>query len=187
MAGTSAKQAGGKKAKPAKARSAAKAVGAKAPAGANPLLETWTTPFAIAPFDKIKIGHFMPALDKGFAVNRREIAAIAGAAAAPSFANTIEALERAGKLLDRAANVFFNLAATDTNPEIQALERALAPRFAKHGMRVYQNEELFARVDALYKKGKRLKLSEEQQRVLKRYHRSFVMSGAGSTPRPRSA
>jgi peptidyl-dipeptidase Dcp len=174
MAGSRKRAASGTKVKPAKARSAA-----KAPAGANPLLETWTTPFAIAPFDKIKIEHFMPALDKGFAVNRREIATIAGATEAPTFVNTIDVLERTGKLLERAASVFFNLAATDTNPEIQALERALAPRFAKHNMRIYQNEKLFARVDALYKKRKRLKLTEEQQRVLKRYHRSFVMSGAG--------
>ncbi len=82
-------------------------------------------------------------------------------------------------LLDRASSVFFNLAATDTNKDIQAIERALAPRFAKHGMRIYQDETLFARVDALFKKRKKLGLSEEQERVLERYHRAFVKSGAG--------
>ena len=70
----------------------------------------------------------------------------------PTFANTIEALERAGRGLDRAAGVFYNLAGTDTNDEIQKIEREVAPRFAKHGMRVYQNAKLFRRVDALFKK-----------------------------------
>ncbi|MGE0849514.1 MAG: M3 family metallopeptidase [Hyphomicrobiaceae bacterium] len=135
------------------------------------------------PFDRIEIAHFVPAFDKGFADNRKEIAAIAGDPAAPTFANTIDAMERAGQRLQRASAVFFNLAGTDTNPEIQAIERALAPRFAKHGMRIYQNETLFARVEALYKKRKKLKLTEEQLRVLERYQRAFVKSGAGLAPK----
>ena len=89
----------------------------------------------------------------------------------------------AGDALDRVSSVFFNLAATDTNPDIQAIERALAPRFAKHSMRIYQDATLFARVDALFKKRKKLKLSEEQERVLERYHRAFVKSGAGLEPK----
>ncbi len=113
------------------------------PAGKNPLLETWTTPFRLPPFDRIEIGHFMPAFDKGFAANRKEIATIARNPAEPTFANTIDALERSGESLDRPATVFFNLAATDTNAEIQALERALAPRFAKHGYaRCYRRQPL---------------------------------------------
>ncbi len=153
------------------------------PAAKNPLLEAWTTPFQMPPFDRIEIEHFVPAFDKGFAANRKEIAAIVGNVAAPTFANTIDALERSGDALDRASAVFFNLAGTDTNAEIQAIERALAPRFAKHGMRVYQDETLFARVDALFKKRKKLRLSEEQERVLERYHRAFVKSGAGLEPK----
>ena len=147
--------------------------------GDNPLLERWTTPFAMPPFDNIEIEHFMPAFDRAFVANRKEIAAIAGNTETPTFANTIDALEGAGNFLDRVSSVFFNLAGTDTNEEIQAIERALAPRFAKHGMRIYQDETLFARVDALMKKRNRLRLSEEQKRVLERYHRSFVKSGAG--------
>ena len=135
------------------------------------------------PFDRIAIAHFVPAFDRGFSLDRKEIAAIAGAKAAPTFANTIEALERAGRALDRVSSVFFNLAATDTNPDIQAIERALAPRFARHSMRIYQDATLFARVDALFKKRKKLKLSEEQERVLERYHRAFVKAGAGLEPK----
>ena len=149
----------------------------------NPLLAEWTTPFAMPPFDRIEIAHFVPAFDKAFAINRREIAAIARNPEVPTFANIIEALERAGDQLQRISAVFFNLAGTDTNEEIQAIERALAPRFARHSMRVYQDATLFARVDALHAKRGRLRLSEEQRRVLERYHRAFVKSGAGLEPR----
>ena len=182
MAGRSGRRtaAGGKKVRAAPAPRAAAKPG---PASDNPLLGPWTTPFAMPPFDRIEIAHFVPAFDKGFADNRKEIAAIAGDPAAPTFANTIDTMERAGQRLQRASAVFFNLAGTDTNPEIQAIERALAPRFAKHGMRIYQNETLFARVDALYRKRKKLKLNEEQLRVLERYQRAFVKSGAGLAPK----
>ncbi|HJU33077.1 MAG TPA: M3 family metallopeptidase [Hyphomicrobiaceae bacterium] len=135
------------------------------------------------PFDRIRVEHFVPAFDKGFAANRKEIAAIAGNSEPPTFANTIDALERCGHALHRVSSVFFNLAGTDTNEEIQAIERALAPRFARHGMRIYQDETLFGRVDAVFRKRKRLKLSEEQVRVLERYHRAFLKSGAGLPPK----
>jgi peptidyl-dipeptidase Dcp len=151
--------------------------------GQNPLLEDWATPFKIPPFDRIELAHFVPAFEKGFAAERKAIAAIANNPAPATFANTIDALEHSGDTLDRAATVFFNLAGTDTNEEIQAIERAMAPRFAKHGMRIYQDETLFARVDALFKRRKRLKLTEEQQRVLERYHQAFVKAGAGLEPK----
>jgi len=164
------------KAKTRKSRRQAK------PLRANPLLEAWQGLFQMPPFDRIKIAHFVPAFDKGFSINRREITTIAGNPQPPTFANTIDALERSGDVLDRVSAVFFNLAATDTNEEIQAIERALAPRFAKHSMRIYQDVALFARVDALFKKRRRLKLTEEQARVLERYHRAFIKAGAGLAP-----
>ena len=108
----------------------------KAPAGKNPLLEQWTTPFEMPPFDKVKTEHFLPAIDKGFADNLEEIAAIANNREAPTFANTIDALEGAGRLLDRVSAVFFNLSGTDTTPEIQAIERSGQPMPAIVGMRV---------------------------------------------------
>jgi peptidyl-dipeptidase Dcp len=110
--------------------------------------------------------------------NLEEIAAIANNRAAPTFANTIDALELAGRLLDRVSSVFFNLSGTDTTPEIQAIEREVSPRYAKHGMAIYQNAKLFARVDALMKDHKKLGLTLEQTRVLERYHRGFVKAGA---------
>ena len=158
-----------KKAKPTKS---------KAPTGPNPLLERWTTPFEVPPFDKVRTEHFLPAIEKGFTENLAEIDAIANNRAAPTFANTIDALEGAGRLLERVSSVFFNLSGTDTTPEIQAIEREVAPRYAKHSMGIYQNAKLFARVDALMKNRKKLGLTLEQMRVLERYHRGFVKAGA---------
>ena len=149
----------------------------------NPLVEAWTTPFQLPPFDRIKIDDFLPAFDKGFAQHRREIAAIVRNRQPATFANVIDALERCGDLLNRISAVFFNLAGTDTNEQIQAIERALAPRFAKHHMRIYQDATLFGRVDRLFKTRRRLKLSNEQVRVLERYHRAFINAGAGLAPK----
>ena len=146
--------------------------------GRNPLLAAWTTPFEVPPFDKIKVDYFRPAFDAMLDANIAEIEAIAGAKDKPTFANTIEALERAGKGLDRVSSVFYNLSGTDTNPEMQAIEREMAPRFAKHGMRIYQDPALFKRVDAIMQEKDRLGLTQEQKRVVERYHRSFVRSGA---------
>ena len=158
----------------------AKGVDAKSIAGTgkNPLLAKWATPFGMPPFDRVKTRHFMPAFDQAFADNIAEIGAIASEKAKPTFENTIEALERAGRTLDRAAGVFYNLSATDTTDAMQKIEREVAPRFAKHSMRVYQDAKLFRRVDALMKNKSSLGLTEEQGRVLDRYHRSFIRSGA---------
>src|SRR3984893_9645344 len=100
----------------------------------NPFFETWTTPFGLPPFDRIRPEHFPPALDRGMAEESAEIAAITGGAAAPSFANTIEALERSGRLLDRVSRVFFNLDASDSNDALEAIARDYAPRLAQHQM-----------------------------------------------------
>jgi len=167
----------------AKARKTPPGAGRKtAAAGKNPLLERWTTPFEMPPFERIEIAHYLPAFARGFAGERQEIDAIASNKAAPTFANAIEALERCGEALERVSAVFFNLAGTDTNEAIQAIERTLAPRFAKHGMAILQNEKLFRRVDALMRKCDTLGLTTEQERVLERHHRAFVKAGAGLKP-----
>jgi peptidyl-dipeptidase Dcp len=144
----------------------------------NPLLEPWTAAFELPPFDRLASQHFLPAFDRALADHLKELAAIAGQRGAPTFQNTIEALERSGHALDRVASVFFNLSGTDTSPEIQEIERKVAPRLAKHNMRVYQDARLFKRVAALVEGQASLRLSEEQVRVLERYHRAFVKAGA---------
>src|SRR5215470_13956048 len=151
---------------------------ARRDAGSNPLLEPWSTPFAMPPFDRLRPEHFLPAFGRGLAVNRREIAAIAANPAAPTFANTIEALERAGESLRRVSAVFFNFSATDSSEEIRAIERAMAPRLARHHTRIYQNAELFQRVAAIMHPRRKRALSGEQRRVLEGYHRAFVRAGA---------
>ena len=144
----------------------------------NPLLEPWATPFEIPPFERIRGEHFLPAFAAALSENLKEIALIANERKPPSFDNTIAALERSGRKLDRVAAVFFNLSGTDTSPELQEIERKIAPRLAKHGMRIYQDAKLFKRVAHLFAQRARLDLSAEQMRVLERYHRSFVKSGA---------
>ncbi len=158
-------------------RKAAKAT-PKRGAVANPLLAPWTTPFEMPPFDRIRSEHFLPAFERVFADNIVEIEAIAADKARPTFANTIEALERAGRGLNRVGSVFFRLARTDADDAVRAIERKIMPAYAKHSMRVYQNGKLFRRVDALLRSKAELGLSGEQARVLERYHRAFVRAGA---------
>ena len=144
----------------------------------NPLLAEWTAPHALPPFDAISDAHFGPAFDAAEAEGRAAIAAIAEATEPPTFANTIEALERADKLLDRVAGVFYNIAGSDSNPEREALMRDLAPRMSAYASEITNNAALFARIRTLWDARDDLDLSAEQARVLMLYHRSFVRSGA---------
>jgi peptidyl-dipeptidase Dcp len=144
----------------------------------NPLLQTWTTPFAVPPFDSIRDEHFGPAFGAALAEARANIRAIADSPAKPTFANTIEALELGEQLLDRVAAVFFNLASADTNDALQALQRELGPKLAAFHSETMMNATLFARVLGLYRARENLGLDAEQQRVLELYHRMFVRAGA---------
>src|SRR5690242_16007088 len=98
-----------------------------APNDANPLLEPWTGPFEAPPFDRVEPRHFPPAFDAALAEARAEIDGVAADPEPPTFANTIEALERGGRRLEKVASVFFNLAGAHTNDELQAIERHIAP------------------------------------------------------------
>jgi peptidyl-dipeptidase Dcp len=146
----------------------------------NPLLEVWTGPFETPPFDRIKPEHFRPAFDVALAEKRAEIAAIAINREPPSFANTIEALERAGRRLERVALVFFNLAGADSNDALEAIERDIAPILSRASSEIYLNEALFSRIEAL--RARDLGLTAEQARVLHLYHIDFVRNGAGLDP-----
>ena len=148
----------------------------------NPLLEPWTGPFEAPPFDRIEPGHFRPAFDAALKDARDEIDAVAANPAPPTFANTIEAMERSGRALDRVKNVFFNLARSASNDELEAIERDIAPMLARHRSETYLNEALFQRIDALKAKEDKLGLSAEQARVLDRYHLNFTRAGAGLQP-----
>src|SRR5271166_126830 len=149
---------------------------------ANPLLGAWTGPFEAPPFDRIEPDHFRPAFERALHQSRGEIDRIAADPAPPSFANTIEAMERSGRSLDRVAHVFFNLAGAATNDELQAIEREIAPILSRHRTDTYLNDALFKRIDALKADEAQLGLSAEQARVLDRYHLNFTRAGAGLTP-----
>src|SRR5215813_5159391 len=144
----------------------------------NPLLAQWRGPFGVPAFDRIEPAHFRPAFARAFAAHAAEVAAIAGNAQAPTFANTIDALEASGEALTRAVDLFHLLAGAHTNDAILAFERELAPLKAKHWDKILMDEALFGRVDTLYRTRERLALSAEQRRVLERYHLKFTRAGA---------
>ena len=148
----------------------------------NPLLATWTAPFGLAPFDKVQDAHFMPAFEVALTRHTTEIDAIAGNAVLPTFANTIEALERAGADLKKVGGVFWNLAGADSNEARQQLERDLAPRMAQHGNAITSNTALFQRIDDVYQTRARLGLTSEQMRLVERTHLGFVRAGAKLQP-----
>jgi peptidyl-dipeptidase Dcp len=150
-----------------------------APNAANPLLAEWTAPFGAPPLDRIEPAHFAPAFERALADHRGEIAVIAGEVAAPSFENTVAALERAGRLLARVSSIFYVLAGAHTSEAIQAIERDMAPKLARHWNEIHLNEKLFVRLDALHGNAAGLGLTAEQARVLERYHALFRRAGAG--------
>lgn len=144
----------------------------------NPLLEPWTTPYGLPPFDRIRPEHFAPAFKSAMHEHGRQIEAIATSTEHPDFANTVEALDTAGASLRRIEMLFGNLASSETSPALQALERELAPQLAAHNNAVYQNAALFARVHALFETRGSLNLTTEQTRLLERFHLDFERAGA---------
>ena len=111
-----------------------------------------------------------------------EIDAIAASREAPTFDNTVAALDRAGRLLERIGALFHNLTSSETSPALQAVERDMAPLLAAHDSRVYTHAALFARIDALHERRDRIGLDAEQRRVLERFHLDFVRAGAKLAP-----
>jgi len=149
----------------------------------NPLLATWSGEFELPPFAAIKAEHFRPAFDRALAEHRAEIDAIAQNGAEPSFENTIAALEKGGRGLERVANVFFVLAGADTSDDIEEIEREVSPMLARHNNALYLNPALYSRIASLYGRRDSLSLSPEQARVLERYHTRFVRAG-GALEKP---
>ena len=148
-------------------------------ARANPLLaKTWNTPFGLPPFDSITPDHFAPAFTAAMAEHRAEVAKIAANPARPSFANTIVALEKSGRLLDRVSAVFFNLASAHTNDALQAVQRDVAPKLAAHHTAIMLDPALFKRIDDLHARRDKLKLDDEQLRMLELQHLWLVRAGA---------
>ncbi len=142
------------------------------------LLRDWDTPFETPPFAAIRDEDFMPAFAEAMRLNLKEAEAIADDPAAPTFANVVEALERAGRGFQKVCSVFFNLSSADTNEARQKIERDIAPALSKHGMAILTNPKLFGKIDALHKAADGLGLTPEQRQLLEKYHRRFVRAGA---------
>ena len=151
-------------------------------ATSNPLLQAWTTPYGLPPFDAVRAEHFEPAFAAALAQHLAEIDAIAADPNPPSFDNTIAAIDRSGRALDRIEGLFYNLTSSETSPALQAVERRMAPVLAAHSSAFYMHEALFARIDALHAQRDALGLMPERRRVLERFHFDFVRAGAKLEP-----
>jgi len=144
----------------------------------NPFLVQSDLPLQYPHFDKIKDGDFAPAFDAGMAEQLKEIEAIANNPEAPTFENTIIAMENSGQLLDRATTVFYNLVGTDTNDARKQLDADYSPKFAAHRDAIMLDGKLFARIQALYDQRDGLGLDAEGARLVERYYTDFVRAGA---------
>ncbi|WP_257306362.1 M3 family metallopeptidase [Geothrix campi] len=148
---------------------------------ANPFFGDWKAPFGVPPFADIKEDHFLPAFREGMARQKAEVATIADAKEAPTFANTIVALDLSGQFMDRVGSVFFNLTGAETNPKLQAVNREVMPLMAAHRDDINLNAKLFQRVKAVWDARATLKLDPDQARLLERTYKGFVRSGAALT------
>jgi len=144
----------------------------------NPFAQPSTLPYQWPAFDRITDADYRPAFDAGMAEQLREVAAIAGNPEPPTFDNTLVAMEQSGRLLDRVSTAFFNLAATNSNPAMDALRAELSPQLAAHRDAISLNTALFARIKTVYEARTTAKLDAESLRLVERYHTQFVRAGA---------
>jgi peptidyl-dipeptidase Dcp len=148
----------------------------------NPLLAAWDTPFGIPPFDRIKEDHYLPAFQEAIARTRQEVDAIVQDTQSPTFANTIEALDASGELLDKVQGVFQNLRSAETNDRLQEIARQVAPLTSALEDDILLNEQLFARVKTAWEQRRTLSLHAEQRRLVEETYKDFVRGGANLTP-----
>ena len=152
---------------------------AEAPASANPLLAKWTGPYGgVPPLAAAKVEHFVPALEDSMAENLAEIEKIAANPKPPDFENTIAALERTGRKLDRVSTVYAIFQSTMNTPDFQKVETEMEPKLAAHFDKIIQNEKLFARIKAVYDQREGSSLAPEQKRLVWLLYTNFVHAGA---------
>jgi len=144
----------------------------------NPFFETYKNKYGAPPFDKIKNEHYMPAFTEGIKKHAEEVNAIADSKEAPTFDNTIAALDFSGELLKKVSSVFFNLYSCNTNEGMEKIATEITPILSDHNDNIFLNEKLFDRVKTLYNNREKLGLTAEQTRLLEKYHRNFIRSGA---------
>lgn len=151
------------------------------PAGtpaANPFFSPYGTPYDVPPFDRIRPEHYLPAFEEGMKRQKAEIESIVTDGAAPTFDNTIAALDRSGQLLSEVSAVFFGLNSANTNDEIQKINAEIAPRLSAHQDEIRLNPMLFQRVKAVYEQREGMKLTAEQMYLLEHLYREYIRGGA---------
>lgn len=150
----------------------------------NPFFEykNWKTPHGTYPFNEIRPEHYMPAFEEGMRQGLQDIDDIVNNPAAPTFANTIEAYEKSGRLLSVVASCFYNLTSAETNDELQAIEMELSPKLSEYSATIRLNEKLFQRIKAVYEQRDKLKLNKEQRKLLDDVYESFANNGANLSP-----
>lgn len=151
---------------------------ATAAMAANPFFSEYKTPHGTVPFDEIKLEHYMPAFEKGIEEENKEIDAIVNNSQAPTFENTIAALDRSGQLLSKVSTPFYNLLSAETNDDMQALAQQISPLLTEHSNSIRLNEKLFERVKAVYEQKDKLKLTTEQKTLLQKTYDGFARNGA---------
>lgn len=144
----------------------------------NPLLAEFNTPHNTAPFPSIKNGHFLPAIKKAIEMGKREIEAITANTEPPGFENTIEALEKSGRMLNRINAIFGNLRSAETNDELQEIAREATPLLTKYQNDIALNSELYARVKTVFENRRNLNLNPEQSTLLENTYAQFIRRGA---------
>lgn len=148
----------------------------------NPFFKAYDTPFQVPPFDRIKNNHYLPAFREGIKQHEAEISAIAENQESPTFANTIEAIEKSGQLLNKVSYVFFNLREANSNDSLTTVAEEILPELTSHADALYLNEQIFKRVKEVYDQKASENLTTEQDRVLDKYYRQFVRGGANLSP-----
>jgi len=144
----------------------------------NPFFSEWRTPFGVPPFDRIKSEHFLPAIEEGIAEHNREVEAIAKSPAPPTFANTVEALDASGRLLEKVSGVFSNLTSAETSDALQAIQKKVAPMLAAHRDDIRLDPDLFQRVKAVWDGRQGFTLDPDQGKLLEDAWKDFVRGGA---------
>jgi peptidyl-dipeptidase Dcp len=144
----------------------------------NPFYAPSPLPFQAPPFDRIQDSDYQPAIEAGMAQQLTEIRAIADNPDLPSFENTLGALEKSGRLLDRVMSVFDAVTSANTNPDLQSVQKIEAPKLAAHHDAIYLDSRLYQRVEEIYKQRDVLNLEAESLRLVEFYHREFVHAGA---------
>jgi len=145
----------------------------------NPFFKEYTTPFQTPPFDQIMIEHYLPAFEEGRKIKRTELDEVINNPEAPTFENTITAIEKSGKLLTKVSRVFFNISGSNGNDETQKIAETITPELSKLNNDIYLNEKLFQRIKSINDEKEKLNLTSEQLKVLDNYYTDFVRNGIG--------